>query len=119
MTYYLFYSFFSDTCGGTVTMKIIDVDYDRENKQFIAHFLSNLSGVPDSFCVDAKTKALLSPFMDDGQIASLKGKCFSIAYDFMSYEQGHEDEFFDWDDDKKIALVIDGVTEVDPESIDF
>lgn len=49
-------------------MKIIDMDYDREKKAFIVHFLSDLSGVPDSFCMDAKTKKLFSPFMDDGQI---------------------------------------------------
>lgn len=119
MDYYIFYSFFNDTIGGSVTVKIIGMDYDRQLQAYIVHFVSDLSCNPDSFLLDDKSQDLFIPFMLDGQIEKLKDRCFQIDYDFEDFDAAHEEQYFDCDEKKQHALLINGMTEVASDVLDF
>jgi hypothetical protein len=119
MNYDIFYGFFHAKVNGSVLIRIIGMDYDREKQAVIVHFESNLSGIPDSFMMDEKTAALFRPYLINGEILSLKGRCFRIDYSFADYDSENKEQYFDCCKDKKAAVIINSFSEISSDSACF
>ena len=83
---------------------------DREKVYYVTDFNDS----PDFFVIDNSTNPYFEAYLHDNQLESLIVRYFEIDYMIVRYAPDCEDDYFDIQDSKTLAIKLYGITEVDP-----